>query len=178
MFNNVIKKIENKFTDFFNNLYERLIGNKDINIVQKYLNKQGLLVFNHYDGFNERVYDVYFNLTNLDNIIFKCDDLQWGNLNSNYIKTFNNLPYLHIGKFNCNNHNILDYKYLANFTIEINNNENIVGEYVSHCKLKELFRFKNFDKILYNQIEELRNLPLKLKEFREQNLLNDINKDF
>ena len=165
--------IKEKLKDFISNLLDKLIGTKDIHSVQRYLNRQGLLVYNHYDAFNDQIYDVYFNLSNLDNVIFKCEAISFGRINSSYIKTFNNKPYLHIGKFDCGNQTILCYKYLTNFTIE-----NINGEYVSHCKFKELFRIKNLDKILFNQIEELKNLPLQLKEFREQKLLDDINKDF
>lgn len=173
MFNNVTEKIKDKLSDFVHYLFDKFIGDKDINTIQKQLTKRGLLVYNHYDAFNEQVYDVYFNLSNLDNVTFKCEELSWGNLNTNYIKTFKNQPYLHIGKIDCGQQMVLCYKYLSDFTIT---NEN--GKYVSHCKFKTLLRFKNMDKILYNQIEELKNLPLQLKEFREQKLLDDINKDF
>ena len=154
-------------------LFDRFIGCPDIHSIQKYLNNQGLLVYNHYDSYDDQIYDVYFNLSNLDNVTFKCDDISWGSLNSNYIKTFKNQPYLHIGKIDCSNNQVVCYKYLTNFTIE---NED--GKYVSHCKCKGLLRFKNFTELLYNQIEELRNLPLKLKGYREHKLLDDINKDF
>lgn len=169
----IIERIKDKLKDFVNYLFDKFIGFPDINDVQKYLNNQGLLVYNHYDYFNDQIYDVYFNISNLDNVKFKCDDISWGNLNSNYIKTFKNQQYLHIGKIECGHQQVIGYKYLANFTIENDN-----GEYVSHCKFKFTLRFKNFTELLFNQIEELRNLPLQLKEFREQKLLNDITKDF
>lgn len=170
---NLKEKIKYKIGDILNYLVERFIGLPDIHSVQKYLNNQGLLVYNHYDSYNEQIYDVYFNLSNLDNVTFKCDEISWGSLNSNYIKTFKNQQYLHIGKIDCSNNKVACYNYLTKFTIENDN-----GKYVSHCKLKTSLRFKNFNELLYNQIEELRNLPLQLKEYREHKLLDDINKDF
>lgn len=165
--------LKEKIGDIVNSLFERFIGCPSIHDIQKYLNNQGLLVYNHYDAYNDQIYDVYFNLSNLDNVTFKCDDISWGNLNSNYIKTFKNQQYLHIGKIECSNGQVMCYKYLTKFTIE---NED--GKYVSHCKCKGLLRFKNYTELLYKQIEELKNLPLQLKEFREHKLLDDINKDF
>lgn len=170
---NLKEKIMDKIKDIVNYLCDKFIGFPDIHSVQKYLTNQGLLVYNHYDSFNDQIYDVYFNLSNLDNVTFKCDEIGWGNLNSNYIKTFKNQQYLHIGKINCTNQQVVCYSYLTNFTIE---NED--GKYVSHCKFKATLRFKNFTELLFNQIEELRNLPLQLKEYREHKLLDDINKDF
>lgn len=167
------EKIIVKIKDIVNYLCDKFIGFPDINDVQKYLNNQGLLVYNHYDYFNDQIYDVYFNISNLDNVTFKCDEINWGSLNSNYIKTFKNQQYLHIGKINCTNQQVVCYNYLHKFTIENDN-----GKYVSHCKFKTVLRFKNFTELLFNQIEELRNLPLQLKEFREHKLLDDINKDF
>ena len=170
---NIKEKIKEMVGEFVNYLCDKFIGFPSIHDIQKYLNNQGLLVYNHYDSFNDQIYDVYFNLSNLDNVTFKCEDISWGNLNSNYIKTFKNQQYLHIGKIECSNGQVLCYKYLTNFTIENDN-----GKYVSHCKCKGLLRFKNYTEILYKQIEELKNLPLELKEYREQKLLDDINKDF
>ena len=167
------EKIKEMIGEVVNYLCDKFIGCPSIHDIQKYLNNQGLLVYNHYDSFNDQIYDVYFNLSNLDNVTFKCEDISWGNLNSNYIKTFKNQQYLHIGKIECSNGQVLCYKYLTNFTIENDN-----GKYVSHCKCKGLLRFKNYTEILYKQIEELKNLPLELKEYREQKLLDDINKDF
>lgn len=168
--NNLKEKIKNKIGDIVKYLFDRFIGCPDIHSIQKYLNNQGLLVYNHYDAFDDQIYDVYFNLSNLDNVTFKCEDISWGSLNSNYIKTFKNQPYLHIGKIDCSNNQVACYKYLTKFTIE-----NDDGKYVSHCKCKATLRFKNFTELLYNQIEELR---LQLKEYRENKLLDDINKDF
>lgn len=173
--NNLKEKIKNKIGDIVKYLFDRFIGCPDIHSIQKYLNNQGLLVYNHYDAFDDQIYDVYFNLSNLDNVTFKCEDISWGSLNSNYIKTFKNQPYLHIGKIDCSNNQVACYKYLTKFTIE---NDDGKYKYVSHCKCKATLRFKNFTELLYNQIEELRNLPLQLKEYRENKLLDDINKDF
>ena len=170
---NLKEKIIDKIKDLGNYLCDKLIGFPDVHSIQKYLNNQGLLVYNHYDAFNDQIYDVYFNLSNLDNVTFKCEDISWGNLNTNYIKMFKNQQYLHIGKISCNNNQVVCYTYLTKFTIENDN-----GKYVSHCKSKTLLRFTKFTELLYNQIEELKNLPLQLKEFREQKLLDDINKDF
>ena len=170
---NIKEKIIDKIKDIVNYLCDKYIGFPDIHAVQKYLNNQGLLVYNHYDAFNDQVYDVYFNISNLDNVTFKCDEINWGSLNSNYIKTFKNQQYLHIGKINCTNQQVVCYNYITNFTIENDN-----GKYVSHCKFKTTLRFKNFTELLFNQIEELRNLPLQLKGYREHKLLDDINKDF
>lgn len=70
--------IKEKIGDIVNNLFERFIGCPSIHDIQKYLTNQGLLVYNHYDSYNDQIYDVYFNLSNLDNVTFKCDDISWG----------------------------------------------------------------------------------------------------
>ena len=115
---NLKEKIKDKIGDIVKYLFDRFIGCPDIHSIQKYLNNQGLLVYNHYDSYDDQIYDVYFNLSNLDNVTFKCDDISWGSLNSNYIKTFKNQQYLHIGKIDCSNNQVVCYKYLTKFTIE------------------------------------------------------------
>ena len=42
--------IKEKIGDIVNNLFERFIGCPSIHEIQKYLNNQGLLVYNHYDS--------------------------------------------------------------------------------------------------------------------------------
>ena len=75
---NLKEKIIDKIKDLVNYLCDKFIGFPDIHAVQKYLNNQGLLVYNHYDAFNDQIFDVYFNISNLDNV--KLDLSSWDDL--------------------------------------------------------------------------------------------------
>ena len=143
-----------------------------VHAVENKCNRMDCLCILHFQGFNNTIHDIYFPID--EHFVFVCEDIIWGNLSNEYFMWNNGKRYIRVGMITAYNGVVSSYQYLDKIKPKSLWN----GYFQFTSELKYMINTRHFDKVFCEQWKEFHSLDYKEKEWKQKQLLDDINKDF